>query len=83
MVTGVERLTGADLCCTDLRGGAAVVLGALAARGQSTVTGLAHIDRGYDDFAGKLARLGADIQRIEGKERKEGTDEEDGWTGTG
>ena len=64
VVTGAERLTGAGLACTDLRGGAAVVLGALAAEGESTVTGLEHIDRGYDDLEGNLARLGADIIRI-------------------
>jgi UDP-N-acetylglucosamine 1-carboxyvinyltransferase len=63
VVSGVERLEGAALACTDLRGGAAVVLGALAAEGESVVTGLSHIDRGYDDFEGNLARLGADIKR--------------------
>ena len=64
VVTGVESLTGAGLLCTDLRGGAAVVLGALAARGESTVHGLAHIDRGYDDLEGNLSRLGAEITRV-------------------
>lgn len=78
VVEGVERLTGANLTCTDLRGGAAVVLGALAAEGESVVTGLDHIDRGYDDFEGQLSRLGAEIKRLE-----EGTDEKAGWTGTG
>ena len=60
----MEELTGANLLCTDLRGGAAVVLGALAARGESTVTGLDHIDRGYDDLEGNLSRLGADMKRV-------------------
>ena len=64
VVTGVEELSGANLLCTDLRGGAAVVLGALAARGESTVTGLDHIDRGYDDLEGNLSRLGADMKRV-------------------
>ena len=63
VVTGVERLTGASLVSTDLRGGAAVVLGALAAEGESVVAGLDHIDRGYDDLEGNLRRLGADIKR--------------------
>ncbi len=63
VVTGVERLTGASLVSTDLRGGAAVVLGALAAEGESVVAGLDHIDRGYDDLEGHLRRLGADIKR--------------------
>ena len=64
VVTGVEELSGANLLCTDLRGGAAVVLGALAARGESTVTGLDHIDRGYDDLEGNLSHLGADMKRV-------------------
>ena len=63
VVTGVERLTGASLVSTDLRGGAAVVLLALAAEGESVVAGLDHIDRGYDDLEGNLRRLGADIKR--------------------
>lgn len=78
VVEGVERLIGAEnLLCTDLRGGAAVVLGALAAQGQSTVTGLKHIDRGYEDLEGNLSRLGADVKRLEE------TDEEAQWTEAG
>lgn len=78
VVEGVERLTGADLTCTDLRGGAAVVLAALAAEGESTVTGLAHIDRGYENFEGNLSRLGADIKRLD-----EETDDKAEWTEAG
>ena len=62
VVSGVERLHGADLCCTDLRGGAAVVLGAMAAEGASTVRELSHIDRGYERFAENLTQLGVDIK---------------------
>ena len=63
VVAGADGLTGAAVTCTDLRGGAAVVLGALAAEGESVVTGLEHIDRGYDDFEGNLTRLGVNIKR--------------------
>ena len=54
-------LIGSALTCTDLRAGAAVVLAALAARGESTVTAISHIERGYADFVPTLRRLGADI----------------------
>ena len=54
-------LTGTALTCTDLRAGAAVVLAALAARGESTVSGLSHIERGYAEFVPTLRRLGAEI----------------------
>lgn len=78
VVEGTERLTGAHgLVCTDLRGGAAVVLAALAADGESTVTGLRHIDRGYEKFEENLSLLGAQIQRTEE------TDEKTEWTEAG
>lgn len=54
-------LTGTALTCTDLRAGAAVVLAALAAGGESTVTGLSHIERGYAEFVPTLRHLGAEI----------------------
>ena len=54
-------LIGSALTCTDLRAGAAVVLAALAARGESTVTAISHIERGYADFVPTLRHLGADI----------------------
>ena len=59
-----ERLHGAFLTAGDLRGGAALVLAALKAEGQSTVANLSHIDRGYADFEGKLRKLGAKIRRV-------------------
>lgn len=61
MVEGVPGLHGAQLSCTDLRGGAAVVLAALAAEGESVVTGLHHIERGYESFHQNLGALGARI----------------------
>ena len=63
VVEGVPRLQGASVTCTDLRGGAALVVAALAAGGETTVTALQHLDRGYDDLVGCLARAGAQIQR--------------------
>jgi len=64
VVTGGARLTGAPLCATDLRAGAALIMAALAAEGTSEITGLHHIDRGYYDLAGRLAGLGADIRLV-------------------
>ena len=65
MVSGVSALQGAPMCATDLRGGAAMVLAGLCAEGESTVSDSGHIERGYDDFAGCLRQLGADVQRRE------------------
>ena len=64
LVRGVERLHGAVLSAEDLRGGAALVIAALSAEGESEVLDLSHIDRGYADFRGKLRKLGADIRRV-------------------
>ena len=63
VVTGVERLSGAAVRCTDLRGGAAMCVAALAADGESRIFETAHIDRGYEDIARDLRALGADIVR--------------------
>ena len=62
-VKGVDALYGADVMATDLRASSALVLGALAARGVTRVRRIYHLDRGYDDLEGKLAKLGAQIQR--------------------
>ena len=64
LIRGVERLHGATVTACDLRGGAALVLAALKAEGQSAVLDLFHIDRGYADFEGKLKKLGAKIRRV-------------------
>ncbi len=64
VVRGQPRLHGASLVCKDLRGGAALVIAALAAEGTSEVVGLAHVDRGYADFEGKLRALGAEVKRV-------------------
>ncbi len=64
LIRGVERLHGAFVTASDLRGGAALVVAALNAEGQSSVADLSHIDRGYEDMEGKLRLLGAKIRRI-------------------
>ena len=61
VVTGVERLHGASVRCTDLRGGAALCVAALAAEGETEVSETGHIDRGYENIARDLRALGADI----------------------
>jgi UDP-N-acetylglucosamine 1-carboxyvinyltransferase len=59
----VPRLSGAPVRAPDIRAGAALVLAGLAADGETLVTGVEHIDRGYEDFDGKLRALGADVTR--------------------
>ena len=65
VVSGVEHLHGAPVRCTDLRGGAALCVAALAAEGETAVSEISHIDRGYEDLARDLRALGADIVRAE------------------
>lgn len=60
-ITGTDRLEGAAVTATDLRGGAALVCAALAAQGTTAVRGLHHTMRGYERFAEKLRALGADV----------------------
>ena len=63
-IRGVEKLHGASVTAGDLRGGAALVVAALRAEGQSSVMDLSHIDRGYAEFEGTLRNLGAKIKRV-------------------
>lgn len=63
VIKGVEKLNGAQVISRDLRGGAALILAGLAASGETMVTGLDHIDRGYYKIEEKLSMLGADIIR--------------------
>ena len=65
VIEGVRSLKGAGAVCTDLRGGAAVVIAALAAEGKSVIDNIYHIDRGYEEFEKNLASLGANAKRIE------------------
>ena len=64
MIQGVPRLTGANLCAAELRGGAALVTAALAAEGISEIEGTCYIDRGYESIEKVLRSAGADIKRI-------------------
>ena len=64
LVEGSDRLLGADVTCTDLRGGAARVIAALAAEGSSTIREIHHIDRGYEKIENSIAGLGGEIRRI-------------------
>lgn len=64
VVRGVPRLSGAPVRAPDIRAGAALVVAGLAAEGETVVSGVHHVDRGYDDLVGRLVGIGADIQRI-------------------
>ena len=64
-IAGVRTLVGADVKATDLRAGAALVLAGLVAEGTTTIGNIYHIDRGYNDFVGKMKSLGANIERVE------------------
>jgi UDP-N-acetylglucosamine 1-carboxyvinyltransferase len=64
VVDGPCSLTGAKVNAIDLRAGAAVVIAGLVAEGTTQVDNIKYIDRGYEDFVGKLQSLGADIQRV-------------------
>ena len=61
LIEGVKELTGAETKITDLRAGAALVLAGLAANGESTIYGLKHLRRGYENLNCKLRNLGAEI----------------------
>ena len=64
IIKGVDYLVGTEVVCTDLRAGAALVVAALMAKGESVVKLLHHIDRGYEKFTAKLSGLGAKIVRV-------------------
>lgn len=64
VVHGVEKLYGADVNATDLRGGVALVLAGLVAEGYTTVNNVRHIDRGYYQLENQLSSIGAEITRI-------------------
>ncbi|MGL4730207.1 MAG: UDP-N-acetylglucosamine 1-carboxyvinyltransferase [Clostridium sp.] len=65
VVEGVKVLTGAEVKATDLRAGACLILAGLGAKGETTVTDIYHIDRGYVKIEEKFQKLGADIKRVE------------------
>jgi UDP-N-acetylglucosamine 1-carboxyvinyltransferase len=63
VVTGVPQLTGTTVEATDLRAGAALVVGGLAAENTTIIEGIEHLDRGYERLENRLSMLGAKIQR--------------------
>jgi UDP-N-acetylglucosamine 1-carboxyvinyltransferase len=63
VVRGVERLSGAPVRAHDIRAGAALVVAGLAAEGETIISDAHHVDRGYEDLAGKLASVGALVTR--------------------
>ena len=71
VVEGVDHLTGAPIQAYDLRAGAAMVIAALAAHGQSEISCVQYIERGYEDIVSKLRALGADIRAVEEPEEAE------------
>ena len=72
VIEGVPYLTGASVVSPDLRGGFALVIAGLAAKGETVISGVEHIDRGYENPEKLLSLLGADIKRIKenGTEKK-------------
>ncbi|MFA4919773.1 MAG: UDP-N-acetylglucosamine 1-carboxyvinyltransferase [Thermodesulfovibrionales bacterium] len=62
-IKGVEKLRGAPLMATDLRASASLIVAALAAKGETEVHRIYHLDRGYEKMEEKLAKLGADVRR--------------------
>jgi len=66
IIRGKKRLYGAPVMASDLRGGAALVLAGLAAKGETTINRVYHIDRGYEKIENKFKKLGAKIERVGG-----------------
>lgn len=69
IISGPKKLQGAEVSATDLRAGAALIVAGLVAEGETTVTELRHLDRGYVDFHKKLQGLGANIKRVNADEQ--------------
>ncbi len=65
-VRGVERLTGAQVMATDLRASVSLVIGALAAEGETMIHRVYHLDRGFETLEEKLSACGADVERLSG-----------------
>ncbi|OUS37119.1 UDP-N-acetylglucosamine 1-carboxyvinyltransferase [Rhodobacterales bacterium 56_14_T64] len=66
-VTGVDKLKGAPVMATDLRASVSLILAGLAAEGETVVSRVYHLDRGYEHVVGKLSAVGAKIERIKGQ----------------
>lgn len=69
LIQGGASLRGADLDISDIRSGAALVIGALCAKGTSRLSNVHHLDRGYEDLVGKLSGLGATLELRPAAER--------------
>lgn len=65
MVEGVDHLVGAPVMATDLRASVALVIAGLAAKGETRINRVYHLDRGYENIETKLARCGAQIKRVQ------------------
>jgi UDP-N-acetylglucosamine 1-carboxyvinyltransferase len=65
IINGGSPLTGAPVMASDLRASAALVLAGLAAKGQTEISRIYHLDRGYENFEGKLTMLGAHVERAQ------------------
>jgi UDP-N-acetylglucosamine 1-carboxyvinyltransferase len=65
-IEGVEQLKGAPVMATDLRASVSLVIAALAAEGETIVNRVYHLDRGFERLEDKLARCGAEIERLSG-----------------
>ncbi len=65
IIRGVERLKGADVEARDLRGGAALIIAGLVAEGETRISGVNYIDRGYENVERVLSKVGANIRRVE------------------
>lgn len=61
---GVKELYGAPVEATDLRAGAALIIAGIVAKGETTLTNISHIDRGYENIEEKFRKIGANIQRV-------------------
>ena len=64
IIEGVEGFTGAAITAPDLRAGAALVVAGLVAEGYTTIDSIHLIERGYEDFEGKMTALGASMEKI-------------------
>ena len=64
VVRGVDKLVGAPVMATDLRASMSLIIAGLAAEGETTVSRIYHLDRGYERLEEKLAAVGADIERV-------------------
>ncbi len=64
VIDGIKKLSGAKVKATDLRAGAALVIAALAAQGETEICNIDYIERGYENFDKKLSSVGINIQKL-------------------